>query len=135
MLGKFYLSAILIVLLITSCSQNGNQRTESQRVKETEIYATVQMDLTTLSQYYSTRIENALKEKGQLLPDEVRKSLILTKAYLDGENFNTYEALKAVKLLENYQNKYKFQLLSDEELNQLTVLIRRKGQYTQPVVG
>ena len=130
MKGKsFCLLLAITVSLLTSCSH------EEKVQEKNEVYATAQLDLISLSQSYSKRIDEILKNRKDSLPAEVREALLNIKAFLQGKNFNPYRALKGVRTIEEYQRKYKTYLFSNKALTELKNLIERKGQYDQPVIG
>ena len=130
MKGKsFCLLLTITVSLLTSCSH------EEKVQEKNEVYATAQLDLISLSQSYSKRIDEILKNRKDSLPTEVREALLNIRAFLQGKNFNPYRALKGVRTIEEYQRKYKTHLFSNKALTELRNLIERKAQYAQPVIG
>ena len=130
MKGKsFCLLLTITVSLLTSCSH------EEKVQEKNEVYATAQLDLISLSQSYSKRIDEILKNRKDSLPAEVREALLNIRAFLQGKNFNPYRALEGVRTIEEYQRKYKTHLFSNKALTELRNLIERKAQYAQPVIG
>ena len=119
----------ITVSLLTSCSH------EEKVQERNKVYATAQIDIISLSQSYSEKIDEILKNKKSSLPAEVREALLSIRAFLQEENFNPYRALKGVRTIEEYQRKYKTHLFSNKALTELRNLIERKAQYAQPVIG
>ena len=126
---SFCLLLAITVSLLTSCSH------EEKVQEKNEVFATAQLDLISLSQSYSKRIDEILKNRKDSLPAEVREALLNIRVFLQGKNFNPYRALKGVRTIEEYQRKYKTHLFSNKALTELKNLIERKAQYAQPVIG
>ena len=119
----------ITVSLLTSCSH------EEKVQEKNKVYATAQLDVASLSQSYSKRIDEILKNRKDSLPDEVRDALLNIQAFLQGEDFNPYRALEGVRTIEEYQKKYKTHFFSERTLTELKRLIKQKAQYARPIIG